>query len=78
MYASRTRITSLEADFANLKKSEAAFKGKHEEANSQRERVEVDLNSQILSKDRDLAGKVDEIAELKIRLFEAQEKNEFL
>ncbi|KAJ0791466.1 hypothetical protein HanOQP8_Chr01g0005851 [Helianthus annuus] len=76
MYASRARIISLEADVANLKKSEAAFKKKYEDANSQREHV--DLNAQILSKDMDLAGKDAEIAELKRRLFKAQEKNESL
>ncbi|KAJ0539255.1 hypothetical protein HanHA300_Chr08g0284271 [Helianthus annuus] len=40
MYAARAKITSLEADVANLKKSEAAFKEKYEEAKSHRERVE--------------------------------------
>ncbi|KAM0047093.1 hypothetical protein Hdeb2414_s0009g00324441 [Helianthus debilis subsp. tardiflorus] len=45
-----------------------ALKEKYEEANPRRERVE----------DRDLTGKDAEIAELKLRLFEAQEKNESL
>ncbi|KAJ0805327.1 hypothetical protein HanPI659440_Chr02g0048681 [Helianthus annuus] len=36
----------------------------------------VDLNAQIVSKNRDLASKDAEIAELKHRLFEAHEKNE--
>ncbi|MFS7986125.1 hypothetical protein Hanom_Chr11g01006721 [Helianthus anomalus] len=40
--------------------------------------AEVDLNAQILSKNRHLAGKDAEIAELKRRLFEAQKKNESL
>ncbi|MFS8006296.1 hypothetical protein Hanom_Chr14g01247551 [Helianthus anomalus] len=72
IYADRVKITSLEADVANLKNSEAAFKEKYEEAKSHRERVEVALNAKILSKDRDLAGKDAEIAELKRRLFEAE------
>ncbi|KAF5814178.1 hypothetical protein HanXRQr2_Chr03g0107851 [Helianthus annuus] len=78
MFAARTKITNLEAEVASLKKSEAAFKEKYKEANSQGERVEVELNTQVLSKDRDLAGKDAEIADLKRRLFEAQEKNESL
>ncbi|KAF5778300.1 hypothetical protein HanRHA438_Chr12g0557251 [Helianthus annuus] len=40
MFAARAKITSLEAEVATLKKSEAALKEKYEEANSQRERVE--------------------------------------
>ncbi|MFS7953663.1 hypothetical protein Hanom_Chr07g00621281 [Helianthus anomalus] len=58
-------ITNLEAEVASLK-------DKYEEAKSDRERAE------ILSKDRDLAGKDAEIAELKHKLFEAQEKNDSL
>ncbi|KAJ0493673.1 hypothetical protein HanIR_Chr12g0588791 [Helianthus annuus] len=50
MFAARAKITSLEAEVSTLKKSEAALKEKYEEANSQRERVEVDLNARILSK----------------------------
>ncbi|KAJ0725895.1 hypothetical protein HanPI659440_Chr12g0464081 [Helianthus annuus] len=50
MFAARAKITSLEAEVATLKKSEAALKEKYEEANSQRERDEVDLNARILSK----------------------------
>ncbi|MFS7962470.1 hypothetical protein Hanom_Chr08g00727011 [Helianthus anomalus] len=73
MYVARGKITSLEADVANLKKSEATFKEKYEEAKSHREHVEVEVNAQILSKDKDLAGKDAEIVELK-----AQEKNESL
>ncbi|KAM0041209.1 hypothetical protein Hdeb2414_s0011g00363641 [Helianthus debilis subsp. tardiflorus] len=73
MYVACAKIISLEADVANLKKSEAAFKEKYEEAKSHRERVEVELNAQILSKDRDLAGKDVEIAKLKRRLRKAQE-----
>ncbi|KAJ0622909.1 hypothetical protein HanIR_Chr01g0025901 [Helianthus annuus] len=44
----------------------------------ERKEWRVDLNAQILSKDMDLAGKDAEIAELKRRLFKAQEKNESL
>ncbi|MFS7987388.1 hypothetical protein Hanom_Chr11g01022091 [Helianthus anomalus] len=38
-------------------RSEADFKAKYKEAKSHRERVEVHLSVQIISKDRDLAGK---------------------
>ncbi|KAM0014046.1 hypothetical protein Hdeb2414_s0039g00735651 [Helianthus debilis subsp. tardiflorus] len=65
MYTAHTKITNLEAEVASLKE-------KYEEAKTDRERAE------ILSKDRDLAGKDAEIAELKRSLFEAQEKNESL
>ncbi|KAF5771980.1 hypothetical protein HanRHA438_Chr13g0582541 [Helianthus annuus] len=71
MFAAHAKITNLEAEVVSLKE-------KIEEAKSDREHAEVDLNAQILSKDRDLAGKDAEIAELKRRLFEAQEKNESL
>ncbi|KAF5818871.1 hypothetical protein HanXRQr2_Chr02g0071071 [Helianthus annuus] len=73
MYAARTKITNLEAQVKELKKSEASYKEKYEEAKSHRERVEVDLSPQILRKDRDLAGKDTEIAKLKRQLREAQE-----
>ncbi|KAJ0932311.1 hypothetical protein HanPSC8_Chr04g0172201 [Helianthus annuus] len=73
MFTARTKITNLEAQVEGLKKSEAEFKEKYEETKSHRERAEVDLNAQILSKDRDLAGKDAEIAELKRRLREEQE-----
>ncbi|MFS7945105.1 hypothetical protein Hanom_Chr06g00520061 [Helianthus anomalus] len=78
MFVAHARITNLEADVALLKKSEATLKEKYEEANSPRERVEVDLNARILRKDKDLAEKDAEIIELKRRLLEAQEKNESL
>ncbi|MFS7913794.1 hypothetical protein Hanom_Chr02g00145881 [Helianthus anomalus] len=71
MYVARTKITNLEAQVEELKKSEASYKEKYEEAKSHRERVEVDLSPQILRKDRDLAGKDTEIAELKRHLREA-------
>ncbi|KAJ0614313.1 hypothetical protein HanIR_Chr02g0061041 [Helianthus annuus] len=71
MFATRTKITNLEAEVERLKEN-------YEQAKSDRKRVEVDLNAQILSKDMDLAGKDVEIAKLKCRLFEAQVKNETL
>ncbi|MFS7929374.1 hypothetical protein Hanom_Chr04g00331801 [Helianthus anomalus] len=43
MFVARTKITNLEAEVASLK-------DKYEEAKSHRERAEVDLNAQILSK----------------------------
>ncbi|KAF5759197.1 hypothetical protein HanXRQr2_Chr16g0738381 [Helianthus annuus] len=73
MYAARTKITNLEARVEELKKFEAGYKEKYEEAKSWRERIEVDLSAQIISKDRDLAGKDTEIVELKRRLRKAQE-----
>ncbi|KAJ0611799.1 hypothetical protein HanHA300_Chr01g0019841 [Helianthus annuus] len=73
MFATRTKITNLEAHVKELKKSEVGYKEKYEEAKSHRERVEVDLFAQIISKDRDLAGKDAEIVELNRCLREAQE-----
>ncbi|KAM0061901.1 hypothetical protein Hdeb2414_s0004g00141651 [Helianthus debilis subsp. tardiflorus] len=61
MYATRTKITNHEAEVATLK-------GKVEEAQADRERVE----------NKDLASKDVEIAELKRRLSEAHQKNESL
>ncbi|MFS7946515.1 hypothetical protein Hanom_Chr06g00537161 [Helianthus anomalus] len=61
MYASCTKITNLEAEVPTLK-------GKVEEAQADRERVE----------NKDLAAKDVEIARLKRRLFEAHEKSESL
>ncbi|MFS7946247.1 hypothetical protein Hanom_Chr06g00533771 [Helianthus anomalus] len=63
MFVACTKITNLEVEEQRLKKSEADFKERYEEAKSHRERVE----------DRDLAGKDMEIAKLKRRLHEAQE-----
>ncbi|KAM0046133.1 hypothetical protein Hdeb2414_s0009g00312371 [Helianthus debilis subsp. tardiflorus] len=71
MYVARTKITNLEAEVATLK-------DKIEEAKSERERAEVDLNAQFVSKNRDSASKDAEFAELKRRLFEAHGKNESL
>ncbi|MFS8035252.1 hypothetical protein Hanom_Chr17g01590871 [Helianthus anomalus] len=61
-----------DARVEELKKYEADYKEKYEEAKSHRECIEVDLSAQIISKDRDLAGKDAKIAELKRRLREAQ------
>ncbi|MFS7903717.1 hypothetical protein Hanom_Chr01g00027311 [Helianthus anomalus] len=65
MYAARSIITDLETDIATLK-------GKVEEDQADKERIE------IVNKDKDLAAKDVEIAELKRRLFEAHDKNESL
>ncbi|KAJ0430095.1 hypothetical protein HanHA300_Chr17g0665031 [Helianthus annuus] len=71
MYAARFKITDLEAEIATLK-------GKVEEAQVDKGRVEVELNALVANKDKDLATKDVEIAELKRRLFEARDKNESL
>ncbi|KAJ0716353.1 hypothetical protein HanPI659440_Chr13g0511691 [Helianthus annuus] len=65
MFTARTKITNLEAEVSSLKE-------KIKETKPDRECAE------ILRKDRDLAGKDAEIAELKRRLFEVHEKNESL
>ncbi|KAJ0592419.1 hypothetical protein HanRHA438_Chr03g0112751 [Helianthus annuus] len=61
MFAARTKITNLEAEVQVLKKSEANFKERYEEARSHHEHVEG------------FSGKDAEITELKRRLHEAQE-----
>ncbi|MFS7987446.1 hypothetical protein Hanom_Chr11g01022781 [Helianthus anomalus] len=71
MNATRTNITKLEAEVATLK-------GNVEKAQPDRERVEVELSARIMNKDKDLAAKDVEIAELKRRLFVAHEKSESL
>ncbi|KAJ0796761.1 hypothetical protein HanPI659440_Chr04g0166031 [Helianthus annuus] len=58
MYAARSKITDLEAQIATLK-------GKVEEVEADKGRVETELNAQVASKDKDLAAKDVEIAELK-------------
>ncbi|KAM0064619.1 hypothetical protein Hdeb2414_s0003g00105121 [Helianthus debilis subsp. tardiflorus] len=50
MYAAHTKITNLEAEVT-------ALKGKVEEAQADRERVEVELSARIMNKDKDLAAK---------------------
>ncbi|MFS7911532.1 putative intermediate filament, rod domain, coil 1B [Helianthus anomalus] len=71
MYAACSKITDLEAEITTLK-------GKVEEAQADKEHVEVELNARVMNKDKDLAAKDVEIAELKRRLYEAHEKNESL
>ncbi|KAJ0781602.1 hypothetical protein HanPI659440_Chr06g0251121 [Helianthus annuus] len=63
-----TKITNVESKVATLK-------GKVEDAQADRERVEVELSMRIVNKDKDLAAKDVEIVELKRRLFEAHEKS---
>ncbi|KAJ0561555.1 hypothetical protein HanHA300_Chr06g0224261 [Helianthus annuus] len=79
MFAARTKITNLKVCVEELKKSESDYKEKCEEAKSHCEHVEVlqvELSQQIITKDKDLAGKDVEIAELRRRLREAQENLE--
>ncbi|KAF5803079.1 hypothetical protein HanRHA438_Chr06g0276261 [Helianthus annuus] len=79
MFAACNEIMNLKARIKELKKSEADYKDKYEEAKSHRERVEVlqvELSQQIISNDKDLADKDVEIVELKNRLHEAQENLE--
>ncbi|KAF5766620.1 hypothetical protein HanRHA438_Chr15g0729681 [Helianthus annuus] len=79
MFAARTKFTNLKACVEELKKSESDYKDKYEEAKSHRERVEilqVELSQQIITRDKDLAGKDVEIPELKRRLREVQESLE--
>ncbi|KAJ0680722.1 hypothetical protein HanPI659440_Chr16g0627531 [Helianthus annuus] len=71
MYAARSKITDLEAEISTLE-------GKVEEAQADKERFEAELNARMVNKDKDLAAKDVEIAELKRRLFEAHDKNESL
>ncbi|MFS7987105.1 hypothetical protein Hanom_Chr11g01018461 [Helianthus anomalus] len=68
MYVARSKITNLEAQIATLK-------GKVEEVQADKDRVEAELN---MRKDKELAAKDVEIAEIKHRLFEAHDKNESL
>ncbi|KAJ0514192.1 hypothetical protein HanHA300_Chr10g0366611 [Helianthus annuus] len=71
MYAARPKITDLESQAADLKK-------KMEDARAVKEQAEAELKTQISGKDKDLASKDGEIAELKHRLQEQVEKNESL
>ncbi|MFS8003061.1 hypothetical protein Hanom_Chr13g01209491 [Helianthus anomalus] len=61
MYAARTKITNLEAEVATLKE-------KVEEAQADRERVEVELNARIVNKDKDLAAKDSESLEIDLEV----------
>ncbi|KAM0039887.1 hypothetical protein Hdeb2414_s0012g00387251 [Helianthus debilis subsp. tardiflorus] len=71
MYAARSKITDLEAQIATLKR-------KVEEVETDKGRVEAELNAQVARKDKDLAANDVEIAELKRRLHKAYDKNESL
>ncbi|KAM0049840.1 hypothetical protein Hdeb2414_s0008g00290681 [Helianthus debilis subsp. tardiflorus] len=71
MYAARAKITDLEAQIATLTK-------KVEDVGAEKEHVEAELKAQVVSKDKDLAAKHVEIAELKRRLHEQTDKNESL
>ncbi|KAJ0513654.1 hypothetical protein HanHA300_Chr10g0360251 [Helianthus annuus] len=71
MYAACSKITDLEAQVADLK-------GKVEDERTDKERVEAELKAQVSSKDKDLAAKDVEIAELKRRLQEQTDKSESL
>ncbi|MFS7935461.1 hypothetical protein Hanom_Chr05g00403731 [Helianthus anomalus] len=71
MYVACSKINDLEAEIATLK-------GKVAEAQADKERVEAELNARVENRDKDLAAKDVEIAELKRRLFEAHDKNESL
>ncbi|KAM0061825.1 hypothetical protein Hdeb2414_s0004g00140661 [Helianthus debilis subsp. tardiflorus] len=71
MYVARSKITDLEAQVADLK-------GKVEEGQADKERVEGEFKAHVLNTDKDLAAKDVEIAELKHRLHEQTDKNESL
>ncbi|KAM0046017.1 hypothetical protein Hdeb2414_s0009g00310871 [Helianthus debilis subsp. tardiflorus] len=71
MYAARSKITDLEAQVADLK-------GKVEDERTDKERVEAELKAQVSSRDKDLAAKDVEIAELKHRLQEKTDKSKSL
>ncbi|MFS7981506.1 hypothetical protein Hanom_Chr10g00951731 [Helianthus anomalus] len=81
MFVAHTKITNLKVRVEELTKFEADFKERYEEAKSHRERVDwervevlqVELEQKLIVKDKDLAGKDVEIAELKRRLHESQE-----
>ncbi|MFS8002677.1 hypothetical protein Hanom_Chr13g01204891 [Helianthus anomalus] len=71
MYAARTKITELEGQVTDLKK-------KVGDAEAVKEQAEAELKAQISGKDKDLATKDVEIAELKRRLQEQIDKSESL
>ncbi|MFS7903000.1 hypothetical protein Hanom_Chr01g00018481 [Helianthus anomalus] len=76
MFSMRIEITNLKARVEEPTKSEADFKERYEEAKSHRERVEVlqvELEQELIVKDKDLAGKNVEIVELMRCLRESQE-----
>ncbi|KAJ0789447.1 hypothetical protein HanPI659440_Chr05g0203661 [Helianthus annuus] len=70
-------IADLSAQNEELAKSKADFKERYEAAKVHRECAEKnqeELRQQLVSKDRDMAGKDAEILELQCRLRELQEK----
>ncbi|KAF5797463.1 hypothetical protein HanXRQr2_Chr07g0280831 [Helianthus annuus] len=69
MYASRAKITKLEGQVAELT-------WKVKDGQTTKERIEAELKAQVSSKDKDLAAKDVEIAELKRRLQEQTDKSE--
>ncbi|KAJ0455182.1 putative intermediate filament, rod domain, coil 1B [Helianthus annuus] len=69
MYAARAKITELEGNVAVLT-------GKVEDMQAAKEHAEAELKAQVSSKDRDLAAKDVEIAELKRRLQEQVDKSD--
>ncbi|KAF5818517.1 hypothetical protein HanXRQr2_Chr02g0066201 [Helianthus annuus] len=72
MYSARTEIANLKAQFEALTKSKADFEERYEAAKSHRERAEilqVDLEEQLISKDRDMVDKNLEITDVTTRLF---------
>ncbi|MFS7905397.1 hypothetical protein Hanom_Chr01g00047181 [Helianthus anomalus] len=71
MYAARAKINDLECQVSELK-------GKVEDAQAAKEEAEAELKATISSKDKDLAAKDVEIAELKRRLQEQVDKRESL
>ncbi|KAM0011290.1 hypothetical protein Hdeb2414_s0017g00508401 [Helianthus debilis subsp. tardiflorus] len=60
MYVARTKITDLEAQFAELK-------GKIEDRQTDRERVEAEFKAQVSNKDKDLAAKDVESLEIDLK-----------
>ncbi|MFS8032384.1 hypothetical protein Hanom_Chr17g01556961 [Helianthus anomalus] len=71
MYDACSKITDLEDQVTELK-------GKVEDEKADKERVEAELKAQVSSKDKNLATKDVEIADLKLRLQEQIDKNESL
>ncbi|KAJ0467266.1 hypothetical protein HanIR_Chr14g0683431 [Helianthus annuus] len=71
MDAARAKITELEGQVAELT-------GKVKDGQTAKERIEAELKAQVSSKDKDLAAKDIEIAELKHRLREQTDTSEYL
>ncbi|KAJ0643694.1 hypothetical protein HanOQP8_Chr16g0603391 [Helianthus annuus] len=71
MYATRNKITDLEAQITTLTK-------KVEDVGEDKECIEAELQAQVASRDKDLHAKDVEIAELKRRLRKQTNKSESL